>query len=138
MPDNDFRFRLSQEGDAVRQQLILDETRPHLKVQTNQDPPHAGIINLIFTGGVSYSGKTILYQFAHGYDHRPSVQGLAVVTVGGNDRSSMLPFDSGLAKINMEADEDNVYLYIEPYIPPYTPPVATFAIRYQIYVDEAS
>ncbi len=137
-----FELKLSVQGKdankATKGELILDDNRTHLKVQTNQDPPHAGIITLIFTGGVSYSAKTVLHSFKHNYKHRPSVQAVALITVAGDTRSSMLPVGPAQYTLNMEADETNVYLYIEPNLGAFTPAVTTYTIRFQVYVDEAA
>jgi hypothetical protein len=137
-----FALILSVEGkdveEATAADLILDDELIHLKVQNNQDPPHAGVISLIFTGSVGYSSKTVLYSFKHGYTHRPSVQALAVTLVSGNDRSSMLPTGPAQYTLNMEADETNVYLYVEPNAGAFTPVATSFSIRYQVYVDEAA
>lgn len=139
--NDDFAVILSVEGKPVEKagvdDLIITADLIHLKVQTSQDPPHAGIISLVFTGSVTFSGKTILYQFKHGYTHRPSVQALAIVKVLSDDRSTMLPIELPAYKMSFEADESNVYLYINPNFPPYTPAITSFSIRYQVYVDEA-
>ncbi len=138
----DFQLRLSVQGKdvqkGVRDELIIDDSRTHLKVQTNQTPPHAGIISLIITGTVSYSSKTILYQFPHGYKHRPTVQGVVQRIIAGQVLTGMLPFDPPAYILNLEADETNVYLYIAPQAGVYVPTPQTFTIRYQVYVDEAA
>lgn len=139
--NDDFAVILSTEGKPVEKagvdDLIITADLIHLKVQTNQDTPHAGIISLLFTGGVSFSGKTILHQFKHNYTHRPSVQALAIINVSGDTRVTMLPLQVPAYELNFESDETNVYLYIKPNFPPYTPPILSFSIRYQVYVDEA-
>lgn len=110
-------FRVAREGeDALRgkvDKMVLDSRYPVPKIDTQADPPHAGIIFLNWndTTGVDNDITKLLFSFPHKYNKMPTVFGTYAFDNGSTRLKGTLPFQFGaLGMIFMDSDDVNINL----------------------------
>lgn len=139
-------FRLAQPGfDVLRGKIgrmILDNNYAVPKIDTQANPPHAGIIFLNWAdkpSGLADGTIQILDSFPHYYNKMPTVMGNYKFDNGGTILGGMLPFQLGaLGIIVLDADDVNInlkYYSIDTAFPSIDIPAFLMQIRFYVMAD---
>lgn len=110
-------FRVAQPGEDVLRgaisKMIVDSRYAFPKIDTQANPPHAGIIFLNWADTSIIPNNTIkvLASFPHDYNKMPTVFGNYNFDNGNVRFKGVLPFQNGaLGMIFLDADDTNINL----------------------------
>lgn len=122
----DYGFKVSEKGKnaitATGTDIIMSTRYPFAKIDPTKDDTFR-TTTVTFITDTPDNVKTLIAQFAHGYDYKPQLWGLWNVTWGPsifgtpnlvqNGYGSIINTSGGVFSIlSYEWDETNVYLYL--------------------------
>lgn len=138
-------FRVAKPNEDVLRaaigKMIVDSRYAFPKIDTQANPPHAGIIFLNWqsTAGINDGTTKILASFPHNFNKMPTVIANYAFDNGTNRFKGMLPLQNGaLGELFMDADDVNVnlkYYSFDQSIPATAIVPFTAQIRFYVMAD---
>lgn len=131
LPGNDLN-----RGKAV--EMAVDARYANPKIDTQSNPPHAGILYLNWssTAGIAAGTLRTIYSFPHGYNSIPTAFATYKFDNGANILKGTLPFQFGaLGVIIIDTDDKNVNIkYVSTDQTPSPLAIGPFTMQIRFYV----